>query len=98
MRYNTMNAIKPKILIVDDEPLILKLLSEFLEPTYSVITADSGEKAWQLLTESSHNFSAVITDRMMPDMNGVELTRKIHAQPAFKKTPVIMLTSQAEKE
>lgn len=88
-----------KVLVVDDDSIAVEVLTAHLESEgFTVVTAHNGVKAWELLTESPHNFSAVIADRMMPVMDGIELTRKIQSQPAFKKLPVIMLTSAAEKE
>lgn len=90
---------KNKILVVDDDPIILTLLKDYLdEAGYTIITANNAASAWDLLTKSLHNFAAVITDRMMPDMDGTDLTRKIKGQSAFKDLPVIMLTSAAEKD
>lgn len=90
---------KYKILVVDDDAGILALLTDYLEEAdYTVITANNAHSAWDMLTKSLHNFAVVITDRMMPDMDGTDLTRKIKSQTAFKDLPVIMLTSAAEKE
>jgi len=90
---------KTKVLVVDDDPGVLKILEEYLSgDEYMCVLADSGDKAWELMTKSLHNFSVVIADRMMPGLDGVQLTRRIRSNPAFVNIPVIMLTSTAERQ
>lgn len=94
-----MDNFKTKILVVDDEPISALILKEHLEAAgYAVVTAKSGLEAWQALTTSIHNFALVIADRIMPGMDGIELTRLIRTNIAFKNIPVIMLTGSAEKD
>jgi len=94
-RNSFMRALaKPKVLIVDDDPVSLTLLGGFLQPAgYRIVSAKDGAEAWELLTNSSHNFAAVVADRVMPEMDGIELTYKMREQPAFRRTPIIMLTA-----
>ncbi|MFU8797744.1 MAG: response regulator [Gammaproteobacteria bacterium] len=92
-----MNCRKPAILLVDDDVVCLTAIQMYLaHENYTVITTESGEKAWEILSSGQYNFSAVITDRMMPGMDGVELTRKINAHPVFKNIPILMITSEAK--
>jgi CheY-like chemotaxis protein len=89
---------KTTILVVDDEPVALATIENFLvSENYTIVTAASGEQAWELLNTGGYNFSAIITDRMMPGMDGVELTKKINAHPVFRKIPVLIITSAAER-
>lgn len=70
------------LLLVDDEPFNLELMSEQLEDAgYKTVTADSGEAAWNVLQQEEHRFSAVLLDKMMPGMNGFELLRRIKQSP-----------------
>ena len=75
---------KKNILVVDDEPLILYALSAtFTDEEYQAMTADTGEAA--LKTISEHHFDACFLDINLPDMNGIELMKKIrHASPETK--------------
>ena len=87
-----------KVLVVDDDPMVrniisVNLTSEGFEP----IEADCGENAWRQLTSGEHHFAAAIVDRMMPNMDGTSLTKRIKSNPAFASIPVIMLTSAAER-
>ena len=93
-----MNKTQPNILIVDDEPLLLEILQEYLdEMDYSTVIANDGVEAWSILQEPSHQFDAIILDRMMPNMNGLEVLKKIKAHPELNRIPVIMQTGSVEK-
>lgn len=93
-----MNKKQPNILVVDDEPLLLEILKEYLdEMGYSTIEANDGVEAWSILQEPSHQFDAIILDRMMPNMDGLEVLKKIKAHPTLNKVPVIMQTGSVEK-
>jgi DNA-binding response OmpR family regulator len=87
----------PHILIVDDDPIVLKVLThELSRENYEITTADSGEKALLLLDMNPSNFSVVILDRKMEPISGLDVLHEIHRNPALKKIPMIMLTSHAE--
>jgi hypothetical protein len=68
------------------------------ESGFTPMCAVSAAEAWALLKEGKHSFVAAIVDRMMPEMDGTELTKKIKLNPAFSNLPIIMLTSAAERE
>jgi CheY-like chemotaxis protein len=86
-----------KILLVDDNPLILTVLSEAFSNDYLVVTAGSGEEAMAILEDSapaSSNFDLIITDLNMHEMSGYELAKYVKTRNRHNKfTPVIMLTS-----
>ena len=89
---------KPNILIVDDEPILLEILNEYLDDmNYDVVEANDGKEAWDILQNPKHQFDTVILDRMMPNMDGLEVLKKIKAHPALSKIPVIMQTGSVEK-
>lgn len=85
-------AEKDTILIVDDVSTNRKILSAMLTPTYSVITADSGEAALQIL-DSDQTIDLVLLDVMMPGIDGYEVLRQLRETERHKATPVIMVTS-----
>lgn len=87
-----MNAMKPVILLVDDNEEILEFLSDDLSEKYTVFTAPDGGAALQVLAEESVHL--VITDVMMPVMDGFELCRQIKSDFTFSHIPVIMLTAK----
>ena len=68
-----------KILLVDDEPATLRVLSAILEDEgYQVVLAKRGEEALTVLAEDS-DVAVVVTDLMMPGMNGRELAQRLRA-------------------
>ncbi|MCF7873341.1 MAG: response regulator [Candidatus Omnitrophica bacterium] len=81
-----------KILIVDDEPDILKIVIFRLKNKgYQTISATSGEEAFQLLGEDKPDL--IILDLRMPGINGDEVCRRIKADNNLNKIPVILLTA-----
>ncbi|MDR3427373.1 response regulator [Silvimonas sp.] len=89
---------KPRLLIVDDEPFNLEILSEHLQDAdYEVITAEDGEAAWDLLA-TDRAFDAILLDRMMPRMDGMALLARLKQQPELMQVPVIMQTAVGAAE
>lgn len=87
------------LLVVDDEPINLEIISEYLEgEPFELTLAGSGEQAWTLLDEDAEKYNAVILDRMMPGMSGIELLRRMKADPRTEYLPVIMQTAAAAPE
>ena len=82
-----------KILIVDDDPIIRRLLQAALTHAgHQVVQTTDGASAWELLQREP--IQVVITDWMMPDMDGPELIRRIRASDAATYTYVILLTTR----
>jgi len=83
-----------KILVVDDEPLYLRLLKVNLESEgYEIATARNGEEALEQITQFSPNL--VIMDVMMPKMDGIIACERIRQ---FSNVPIILLTARAEEQ
>jgi DNA-binding response OmpR family regulator len=86
---------RPVILAVDDDPDILKLVVFRLERSgYVVLQARDGEEALRLALERPPDLFVV--DVMMPKMDGLELVRRLRAEEATSRTPIIMLTARAQ--
>lgn len=81
-----------RVLIVDDEPINLMLLESLLEDDYEVLSAQDATEALALLA-SSGPVDLVLSDVLMPDVDGYELCRHIKAQPAWQDLPVLLITS-----
>lgn len=83
-----------RILVVDDDPLLIKSLSDALiQDGHDVVTADSGKgalAAFRTALDQGRPFDAVITDLGMPHMDGRQVTSEI--ERASPETPVILLT------
>lgn len=90
----------PVILVVDDEVFNLQIISEYLdESNIETICVESGEEALSVLQqESPDRFSAVLLDRMMPGIDGMQVLREIKADKKINRLPVIMQTAKVEKE
>lgn len=86
-----------KILVVDDNLVVLKLLRHLLESEdYLVITAENGLEALKLA--STENPDIIITDYVMPEMDGVMLVKKLKSRAATRAIPIMMLTGKDEEE
>lgn len=86
---------RTKILAVDDEALNLEILLEYFadEPSFSLHTADGGEAAWHMLQNPENNFKAILLDRMMPNLDGIGLLKRIKGDARLAGIPVIMQTA-----
>ncbi len=94
-----MNKNKPVILAADDEPFYLQIIAETLaESGYELAMAGSGEQAWAMLQADPQRYSAVILDRMMPEVDGIEVLRRIKRDRVLKALPVIIQTGLAAPE
>ncbi len=83
-------------MVVDDDPLIVDLLRDVLEDEgHSVVTAGSGREALQRLQGLSPHL--IISDVVMPDMDGFSLVQTLRRDAATQAIPLIFLTSKKEK-
>jgi CheY-like chemotaxis protein len=86
-----------KVLVVDDDVRNIFALNSLLERHgMNVITATNGQDAIKLL-DSNPDLSLILTDVMMPEMDGYETMRRIREIPAFRLLPIIALTAKAMK-
>lgn len=82
----------PSVLIVDDEFGLAELLGELLRLRgYAVTLASNGQRGLALL--SQQRFALVLTDVMMPLMDGIEMVRSMRASPELASIPVIVMTA-----
>ena len=87
------------ILVVDDEPFNLDIITETLDdPNYRLSTAESGEQAWEILSQADSRFDLVVLDRMMAGIDGIEVLRRIKADARLGDVPVIMQTAAASPD
>jgi signal transduction histidine kinase len=81
-----------KILVVDDNPVVLLSVSEFLRSAgYEVLEAGSAEAGLQLAQQ--HTPDLLLLDVVLPDLTGVELCRRMKADPATRKLFVVLLSA-----
>ena len=84
------------ILVVDDTPANLTLLAQVLKPHYRVQLAVNGAKALEICQRQPPDL--IVLDVMMPTLDGYEVCRRLKAEPATRRVPVIFLTALARSE
>lgn len=85
-----------KILVVEDDGKLRTFIKNILEDNYQVLEADNGEMGYQLTVEENPDF--IVSDIMMPKMNGVDLLKKIRNNVETSHVPVILLTAKTNIE
>ncbi len=87
-----------KILVIDDDPVVVKLATKYLKPDgYNVETASNGEIGWQMILKSQPDL--IISDWTMPDISGVVLCQRVKANsdyPNLKISYFILLTAHSD--
>ncbi len=86
----------PEVLVVDDNADLREYLTRLLEPHYAVRTAVDGADALAQLAERLPDL--VLTDVMMPNVDGFELLARLREQPRTQRIPVIVLSARAGEE
>lgn len=87
---------KQKILIVDDVPTNITVLTEILMSTYKMICATNGRDAVRVASSSKPDL--ILLDIMMPDMDGYEVCRILKKNAITENIPIIFLTAKTEEE
>ena len=82
-----------RILLVDDEPGLREAVQAYLEDSnFSVDAASNAKDGWELLQQKFPD--VVITDVMMPEIDGYQFLKQVREDPRFKATPVVFLTAK----
>lgn len=97
-KRNLSHHSKNTILLVEDQAEMLEYTCEVLEEFYQVICATNGVEAWQILKNTSSKIDLVISDLMMPEMDGFELLEKLRSDEELMTTPVVLLTARTGDE
>ena len=85
-----------KLLVVEDNLELLLLMQQLLKSTYRVYIARNGKEAMKIIKEKE--LDLIISDVMMPEMDGLELTRTIKSDPNYNHLPIILLTAKTQEE
>jgi len=93
---NTLKAAAdaPSLLIVDDHPTIQSYLKSILQPNFQLIIANNGQEGFDTAIEEIPDL--ILTDVMMPVMDGIEMTTKLKSNPLTSHIPVVMLSAKNE--
>ncbi|WP_181593011.1 ATP-binding protein [Paenibacillus sp. YN15] len=93
----TEQAGRPRVLMVDDDPVNLKVLTSVLAPDqYRIVTAGGGREALEKMEEGS--WDLLISDVMMPGMSGYELAAVLRARYSLLELPILLLTARSTPE
>lgn len=84
-----------RMLVVEDDQDLALMLRKMLSTLGTVDVAYDGEEAWKKLQAEPNGFYLVITDIMMPKVDGLELARRMKKDPVLNRVPVIVLTAKA---
>jgi len=88
-----------KLLVVEDELVNREVLKAYLQKKgYHITAANDGNEAWSLLRNQPNMFDVVVTDRIMPNMDGLALFKKMQENQHLKDVPVIMQTAANSNE
>lgn len=87
---------KPRILIVEDNEDFRFYLKDNLKQFYSVIEASTGREGWDKVLE--YRPALIVSDIMMPDLNGLDLCKMVKSGEQVSQTPVILLTARSDDE
>jgi CheY-like chemotaxis protein len=88
-----------RILAVDDDDIILEILKETLGQAgyHDLQVAGSGAEALSMLSQADADFDCLLLDIQMPEMDGIELCRRIRTHPEHQRTPILMITAMSDK-
>ena len=84
------------LLIVEDNVELLMLMKQLLQQHYHVLTASNGVEALQVV--QAHDIDLIVSDVMMPEMDGNELTTHLKQDPDYSHLPIILLTAKTQEE
>lgn len=92
-----INPIQKQILLVDDDELCLRILTQYLdEAQYAYVTCKDGLQAWNCLQQYPDKFFVILSDRIMPNLHGLQLLSKIKKKGL--NIPLILFSGIASKE
>ena len=89
---------KRQVLIVEDEFVNRELLNAYLENDYELLFAETGAEALETIHARSETLSLVLLDLILPDINGLDILRRIKQDADLTRIPIIVLTSDTESE
>ena len=85
-----------RLLVVEDNVELLMLMSQLLKSSYRVYAAQNGREALKIIHKK--DLDLIISDVMMPEMDGYELTKKVKNDPNYNHLPIILLTAKTQEE
>lgn len=90
-----MSDMKPRILVVDDEPFYTEVLNNLLRKDYDMVIAENGQQALQLAVNDPQP-DLILLDILLPDIDGYEVCSRLKADPSTSEIPVIFLSAKSD--
>jgi len=87
-----IGSARPRILVAEDDPDVLRMLEHVMKALGDVVTAFDGQDAFEKAKAGRPD--VVVTDVMMPRMDGFTLAKQLKATPGLDTVPVVMLTAR----
>ncbi|MCB9595764.1 MAG: response regulator [Sandaracinaceae bacterium] len=87
-----MSAARPRILVAEDDPDLLRMLEHVMRALGDVVTAVDGQDALEKARATPPD--VIVTDVMMPRMDGITLAKQLKGTPGLANVPVVMLTAK----
>ncbi|MDL0080745.1 MULTISPECIES: chemotaxis response regulator CheY [Helicobacter] len=87
-----------KLLVVDDSSTMRRIIKNTLQRLgyEDILEAEHGVEAWDIM-DTKEGIGVLITDWNMPEMNGLDLVKKVRADDRYKEIPIIMVTTEGGK-
>lgn len=87
-----------KLLVVDDSSTMRRIIKNTLQRLgyEDILEAEHGVEAWEIM-DTKEGIGVLITDWNMPEMNGLDLVKKVRADDRYKEIPIIMVTTEGGK-
>ncbi|HJB54411.1 MAG TPA: response regulator, partial [Candidatus Olsenella avistercoris] len=83
-----------RILVVDDEEINRLILAALFEEHFEVVTASDGQEALEVLLADPGGFAAVLLDVMMPNVDGMEVLKRLKPTGLIERVPVFLITAE----
>lgn len=94
--YSKAEDMRRTVVVAEDEITNLLLLGGILSIEYNVLTAENGVQALKILKENAGRISLLLTDLIMPEMNGFDLIKTVKTDPELEKIPIIVISSSGD--
>ncbi len=87
-----------KLLVVDDSSTMRRIIKNTLQRLgyNDILEAENGAQGWEIM-DGNKDINVLITDWNMPEMNGLELVKKVRAEECYRDVPIIMVTTEGGK-
>ena len=81
-----------KILIVDDVDINREILRSILEDEYTILEAENGKQALEIVDQEAKNMAAILLDLVMPEMDGTQVLEELNRREVIGKVPVLVIS------